>query len=308
MDPGTTPHTPGISCGRFAMAMMQVDVPTTFTTSPSLTPAPMASQCASKAPTGMGMPARRPSFSAHSRRQLPGDLVRGRVPARQLRAHARQQRIDAARNSSGGSPPSAAFHIHLWPMAQTLRRTCCRAPSFRTASPPPCRNARSLTKLPRASPGCAAASAAAWRSPIPMNTRLRTTPVACRPRLDRPLGRNLGRLFLGAVVAPQVVVVQRLQPLAQRDHGRARRVQRDRLHRRAVHARRGQRRVRRLHQRAHVVHVPLRGEVRIFALANHGILRHRRTEPSPLRAVEHLKPARSACRNRHPRQSTFVPP
>ena len=36
--------------------MMQVEVPTTLTTSPLRQPAPMASQCASKAPTGIGMP------------------------------------------------------------------------------------------------------------------------------------------------------------------------------------------------------------------------------------------------------------
>ena len=51
--------------------MMQVEVPTTLTTSPWRTPAPMASQCASKAPTGMGMPARRPSFAAHSGESFP---------------------------------------------------------------------------------------------------------------------------------------------------------------------------------------------------------------------------------------------
>ncbi len=34
----------------------------------------------------------------------------------------------AARNSSGGSPPSPAFHIHLWPMAQTLRGTSSGSP------------------------------------------------------------------------------------------------------------------------------------------------------------------------------------
>ena len=47
-----------------AMAMMQVEVPTTFTTSPTRQPAPIASQCASNAPTGIGMPAFRPRRSA----------------------------------------------------------------------------------------------------------------------------------------------------------------------------------------------------------------------------------------------------
>ena len=44
------------------IAMMQVEVPTTLTTSPSRHPAPMASQCASNAPTGIGMPARKPEL------------------------------------------------------------------------------------------------------------------------------------------------------------------------------------------------------------------------------------------------------
>ena len=57
--------------GGSLMAMMQVEVPTTLTTSPSRTPAPMASQCASNAPTGMGMPARNRSLAAHSAESRP---------------------------------------------------------------------------------------------------------------------------------------------------------------------------------------------------------------------------------------------
>ena len=74
--PGPRHHTAysGNQSGFSPMAMMQVDVPTTFTTSPRRTPAPMASQCASNAPTGIGMPARSPSFAAH-RRQVAGDMV-----------------------------------------------------------------------------------------------------------------------------------------------------------------------------------------------------------------------------------------
>ena len=62
--PGTTPQTPGISRVSCAIAMMQVDVPTTLTTSPSRHPAPSASQCASNAPTGTGIPACSPSSLA----------------------------------------------------------------------------------------------------------------------------------------------------------------------------------------------------------------------------------------------------
>src|SRR5947199_3838245 len=72
--PFTTPHTPGTSCACFVYAMMQVEVPTTLTTSPSLAPAPMASQCASNAPTGIGIPGRSPSFSAQCGDNVPAIL------------------------------------------------------------------------------------------------------------------------------------------------------------------------------------------------------------------------------------------
>ena len=74
--------------------MMQVEVPITFTTSPSFTPAPMASQCASNAPTGIGIPGAQPKFAGPLLRQVPGDLIGGGVAPVQLFADAREQRID----------------------------------------------------------------------------------------------------------------------------------------------------------------------------------------------------------------------
>jgi hypothetical protein len=100
------PQTPGMRLDSSTMAMMQVEVPTTLTTSPSPMPAPMASQWASIPPTGMGMPSRKPSFPAHSRRQRPGDGVAGGVAARRASPASRQQRVDASKNSSDGNPPS----------------------------------------------------------------------------------------------------------------------------------------------------------------------------------------------------------
>ena len=47
-----------------------------------------------------------------------------RSARRVSRARRRAADRRAARKSSGGRPPSAAFHIHLWPMAQMLRGTC----------------------------------------------------------------------------------------------------------------------------------------------------------------------------------------
>ena len=92
--PGTTPQTPGMSSVFAAMAMMQVEVPTTLTTSPSRQPAPMASQWASKAPTGMGMPARRPSCVGPSLARGAGDGVGGLVIAAELFADAVEEGIE----------------------------------------------------------------------------------------------------------------------------------------------------------------------------------------------------------------------
>ena len=73
-DPGTTPQTPGTSVCLSLRPMMQVEVPMTLTTSPRRMLAPMASQCASKAPVGMGIPAVRPNSFAHFSDRWPAIL------------------------------------------------------------------------------------------------------------------------------------------------------------------------------------------------------------------------------------------
>ena len=85
--PATTPHTPGISCVLSLIAMMQVEVPTTFTTSPVRAPAPMASQCASNAPTGMGIPCFNPNFFAHSALRYPRSCRWSGIVPPALREH-----------------------------------------------------------------------------------------------------------------------------------------------------------------------------------------------------------------------------
>ena len=69
-------------------------MPTTLTTSPSRMLEPMASQWASNAPTGMGMPARRPSSLGPLRREMAGEVVGGEVFAADLGADAGEERID----------------------------------------------------------------------------------------------------------------------------------------------------------------------------------------------------------------------
>ena len=119
--PCTTPQTPGTSFTDGVMPIMQVDVPTTLTISSLRQPAPMASQCASKAPTGMGMPAFKPSCSAHSADRCPARWSEVAYSPCSFSRTPVSSGSTVTRKSSGGSPPSEAFHIHLWPMAQTLR-------------------------------------------------------------------------------------------------------------------------------------------------------------------------------------------
>ncbi len=121
--PATTPQTPGTRLTEGVMPMMQVEVPMTLTTSSQRQPAPIASQCASKAPTGMGIPARKPSFSAHCGERFPAIWSEvAYVPASFSRTPVRSGST-LTRKSSGGRPPREAFQSHLWPMAQMLRLT-----------------------------------------------------------------------------------------------------------------------------------------------------------------------------------------
>ena len=174
-EPGTTPHTPGTSCASSLMAIMQVDVPTTLTTSPSRTPAPMASQCASKAPTGMGMPARSPSLPAHSGVRLPGDLVGSLIaPAEFLRARRpaadrRGQELLRRQPAQRGVPHPLVAH---GADAAWNRRRVCDAAQHRRHHVAMFQRRREPAALLR---DCAAASAAAWRIPTRKNRCRRTS-------------------------------------------------------------------------------------------------------------------------------------
>ena len=71
---------------------------------------------------------------------------------------------------------------------------------------------------------------------------------------------DLGGFALGAMVAPQIVIVQRPKALAHRNDARSGSVERQRRELPAVHARRLQRLAHRGDQRVHVVPVRLRGD------------------------------------------------
>ena len=103
--------------------MMQVEVPMTFTMSSVRQPAPTASQCASKAPTGIGIPGFNPSFSAQNGESVPAICSEVAYSPCNFSRTPLSSGSTFARNSSGGRPPSFAFHSHLCPIAQMLRFT-----------------------------------------------------------------------------------------------------------------------------------------------------------------------------------------
>src|SRR5580700_10161414 len=123
--PCTTPQTPGTKLTDGVMPMMHVEVPTTFTISSVRQPAPMASQCASNAPTGIGIPGFNPSFSAHNGDSLPAILSEVAYSPCSFSLTPANNGSTFTRNSSDGRPPSSGFHSHLCPIAQMLRLAFC---------------------------------------------------------------------------------------------------------------------------------------------------------------------------------------
>src|SRR5882724_11759962 len=118
--------------------------------------------------------------------------------------------------------------------------------------------------------------------------------------------RNLGRLTLGAVVAPQVVVIQWLHMLVHRHHRRPRRIERNRHHRLARHPGLVQHLPRSRSERPHVVRMGLGGKLRILRRPMQRILRHRRCQHA-LHAIHHRRPPaqRPKIHSHHNRHGTL---
>ena len=220
-EPLTTPQRPGIRSARSLMATMQVEVPTMLTTSPRAAPAPRASQWASKAPTGIGMPGLRPMRSAHSGERVPAMCVGGGVGALQLcrRSHRAAGRR-RSRKSSGGKPPSDSFHIHLWPIAQTLRVTLA-------GSLMPQSVAATMSQFSKRGGGLVAfvgivAQPVEELGPAPFGGVGSSAPVdGGQVGFVARAAVISGGFLPGAVVAPEIVIADRVQVFVDGDYARA---------------------------------------------------------------------------------------
>src|SRR5580692_8060870 len=94
--------------------------------------------------------------------------------------------------------------------------------------------------------------------------------------------RDFSSLAPGAMVAPQVVVVERLQLFVNHNHARASGVDGNGSYGAAIDAARGQCGAGCHAQRTQMVRVRLRGKIRIFLLPLERILRSSRTKPARL--------------------------
>ncbi len=132
-------------------------------------------------------------------------------------------------------------------------------------------------------------------------------PDRFQPAAPRRL-RDERRFFPRPVIAPQVIIVQRLQSLAHRNHARPGGVNRDRLYRIAPRARRRKRFAHRLHQRAHMLRMALRRMIRVIVAPLQRILGHPRAKASAL-AIDN-RHAHAQRPKIHPRDNrhSILPP
>ena len=237
IDPGTTPQTPGISAGssrdRHDAGGGAHHVDHVAHAARRRRSRPSARRTR---PPGIGMPARRPSFPAHS----------GGKPARRSRslvAYAARQfrraRPPAAGPPPSGTPPAAGRPARVpHPLVAHGADAARHAGRVGDAAQRGRHHVAMLQRggqCGRASRDCAAASAAAWRSPTRRSRRRRTT-RSLRARDARAVAVISRRLLPGAVVAPEVVVVERLEVRVHRDHARPGGVEGERLDGAACHA------------------------------------------------------------------------
>ena len=198
----------------------------TLTTSPSRTPAPMASQCASNAPTGIGMPAASqasPPNPARGGRQFDRrcDIARcsfSRMPS--------SSGSTATRNSSGGSPPSDSFHSHLWPMAQTLRGASRRigdAAQHRRHHVAMLEGGDELVALLGIVP-----QPVQQLRKAPLGGIDAAAPVDGFESVLVRLRGDLRRFAPGAMIAPEIVIVERRHAVADRNDARTGSIERNR--------------------------------------------------------------------------------
>ena len=135
-------------------------------------------------------------------------------------------------------------------------------------------------------------------------------PNRFQPLAMRGVG-NLRRFALRAMIAPKVILVQRLHVLVDGNHRRARRIERNRLNLIAANARLLQDFAASRRQRAHVIFMRLRRVLRIFTLAVQRIFGDGRIQQPSLAVHQrnaHAQGSEIDSRNNRHQQAPFSQP
>ena len=224
-----------------------------------------------------------PQLCRPLRRKFSRQMIAGQVFAAHLRAHAGKQRIDRNQETLRRQPspfwiphPLVAHRAYA-----ALHRARLRYPAQR------CRHHVAMFKRrhqPRA-----------FLRVVPQPVQQLCKSPLVRVDASAPLdalepqlvclARDLLGLGKRAMIAPQVVFIERLEALTHGNYARSRRIERDRSHLRAIDARRLQRIFRRRGQRSHLVGVRLCRVIWVLSLAVQRIA-GRRSPDRPFLAVD----------------------
>ena len=246
------------------------------------------------------MPAFSPSFSAQCGESVPAIWSEVAYSPSSFSRTPASSGSTLTRNSPAAGRPEPRFHSHLWPMAQMLRFTFLRIGDAAQ------RRRHHVAVLE----GGDEFGALVGIVPQPVQqlgeSPLRRIDSAApvdrfQPFAMRGFGDLRGFAF-GAVIAPQIVFAERLQVLADGNHGRAGGIERDGLDLIAGDAGFLHRLARGRGQGAHVIFVRLGGVFGIFAFAMQRIFGDRGGAAARARCPRWRR-ERSEFRNRLPPRS-----
>ena len=215
--------------------------------------------------------------------QMPGDLVGGLAGARQLIAHARQQRIDSGQETLRRQPaPGRAPHPLVPHGAHAARHLGGIGDAAQ-------HRGHVVAMLEGA--GEAAALGGVVAQPVqqlgeaPLGGVDAAAPVDGLEALPVGRGGDLGGFLPRPVVAPQVVIVQRLHVGVHRNYGAPGGIERHGFDGVAANAGRLNGKPHGRGQRTHVIAVALGGVIGVFLLAEQRVLGGARPQ-APLGAIE----------------------
>ena len=202
--------------------------------------------------------------------EMAADLVGSGIASAELRANAREERIDLGQEIVGRKAAERFVpHPFMAHGADAARHLCrigdaAQHRRHQIAVFQGSRHARALLRI--------IAQPVQQLGEAPFGGVNAAAPVESFQIAARAGVGDCARLGLGAVVAPEVIIVERIEVGVYGNHGGTGRIERDRLNVFAAHAGRGDRLARGRNQRVNVIAMALGGVVGIVLLAKERIV------------------------------------